>query len=289
MHTHAHTASCILICMQVVNTSLTEGMCSALVEAMGVGTPVCARRNPGNECVVSSGNECVCERLVCRWWCSANELSALRRSMLHSHHTPSVCLPLPACLPPSPSPRRYLLHLSLGKQDSNRYALFDTPAEFIERVEALLPHSSSPHQHQNDANDDERRIIVGSDGDVNLGHGGNGGPTSSTTPVAAEPTLAPPIPTPPTTTTTAATTTTTAAATATATTTTTQPTSTTAPATAAAVRQAAAEVRRRLIAAGRRAMARLTAEEEQAWARLLEAIGTQDAAQPAQLVLPIRQ
>ena len=37
------------VCCQVVNTSVNEGMCASLQEAMATGTCVTARRNPGNE------------------------------------------------------------------------------------------------------------------------------------------------------------------------------------------------------------------------------------------------
>jgi len=39
----------------VLNTSLGEGMCGALLEAMSLGTPVVARRNPGNAALVEDG------------------------------------------------------------------------------------------------------------------------------------------------------------------------------------------------------------------------------------------
>lgn len=40
----------------VLNTSLSEGMCGALLEAMALGTPVVARRNAGNESLVTHGH-----------------------------------------------------------------------------------------------------------------------------------------------------------------------------------------------------------------------------------------
>src|SRR5262249_21374414 len=40
----------------VLNTSLSEGMCGVLLEAMAIGTPVVARRNAGNESIVVHGH-----------------------------------------------------------------------------------------------------------------------------------------------------------------------------------------------------------------------------------------
>lgn len=40
----------------VLNTSLSEGMCGSLLEAMRLGTPVVARRNAGNESIVVHGH-----------------------------------------------------------------------------------------------------------------------------------------------------------------------------------------------------------------------------------------
>ncbi|MFL5319785.1 MAG: glycosyltransferase, partial [Myxococcaceae bacterium] len=39
----------------VLNTSVSEGMCGALMEAMAVGTPVLARRNAGNRSLITHG------------------------------------------------------------------------------------------------------------------------------------------------------------------------------------------------------------------------------------------
>ncbi|MPY89660.1 MAG: glycosyltransferase [Luteitalea sp.] len=39
----------------VLNTSLGEGMCGVILEAMQLGTPVVARRNPGNAAIISHG------------------------------------------------------------------------------------------------------------------------------------------------------------------------------------------------------------------------------------------
>jgi glycosyltransferase involved in cell wall biosynthesis len=39
----------------VLNTSLSEGMCGTLLEAMAIGVPVIARRNAGNESLVAHG------------------------------------------------------------------------------------------------------------------------------------------------------------------------------------------------------------------------------------------
>lgn len=41
-------SNCALPC-QVVNSSVNEGMCAALQEAIAIGTLACARRNPGNQ------------------------------------------------------------------------------------------------------------------------------------------------------------------------------------------------------------------------------------------------
>jgi glycosyltransferase involved in cell wall biosynthesis len=40
----------------VLNTSLSEGMCGVVLEAMLLGTPVIARRNAGNQSVIVHGH-----------------------------------------------------------------------------------------------------------------------------------------------------------------------------------------------------------------------------------------
>ena len=65
-----HVAACVRYCgalprqelhcamraaRAVLNTSVSEGMCNSLLESMLIGTPVLARRNCGNEALLSDG------------------------------------------------------------------------------------------------------------------------------------------------------------------------------------------------------------------------------------------
>merc|ERR1711959_708815 len=51
--TELHAA--MLAADAVLNTSISEGMCNSLLEAMLLGTPVIARNNLGNAALISDG------------------------------------------------------------------------------------------------------------------------------------------------------------------------------------------------------------------------------------------
>jgi glycosyltransferase involved in cell wall biosynthesis len=81
----------------VLNSSLSEGMCGTVLEAMALGTPVVARRNAGNESVVAHGHTGLLydspNELV--HWVSAlarsgglrSRIAATARARIASHHS----------------------------------------------------------------------------------------------------------------------------------------------------------------------------------------------------------